>query len=72
MSRQSNSANSSGGPSALKDDDPTVQRVIDAARREGISMTPEEAKRGLQAGVKNHGQWSGLKPICGVWFGSNA
>lgn len=63
MSRQSNSASSSGGPSALKDEDPAVLKVLEAARREGISMTPEEAKRGLEAGIKKHGQWSGLKPL---------
>lgn len=63
MSRQAGSAGKTGSPSEIKEDDPRVTRMLEAARKEGISMTAEEAKRGLSAGLKQQGHWGGLKPL---------
>ncbi len=62
-SRQVGGARNSGGPTILKEDDPRITKVLEAARREGIDMTPEEAKRGLEAGMKKGSAWGGLKPL---------
>lgn len=62
-SRQSGSAGRTGSPAEIKEDDPAIKRIMDAAAREGISMTAEEAKRGLEAGIKSRGAWGGLKPL---------
>lgn len=60
MSRQAGSAGASGGPSEIKENDLRVTRLLDEARKQGIPMTVEEAKRGLEASSK---KWSGLKPL---------
>ena len=62
-SRQVGTAGKTGSPAELKDDDPRIVKILAEARKEGISMTPEEAKRGLEAGMKRGSNWGGLKPL---------
>jgi hypothetical protein len=62
-SRQAGSAGKTGSPAELKDDDPRVTKILVEARKEGIAMTAEEAKRGLEAGIKRGSNWGGLKPL---------
>lgn len=62
-SREVGAAGRSGGPVTIKEDDPAIAKVLSEARAQGITMTPEEAKRGLEAGAKRGGQWGGLKPL---------
>lgn len=63
IARQAGGAGKSGSPSSMKEDDPRVTRVVEAARREGIEMTADEARRGLEAGMKKGSNWGGLKPL---------
>ena len=58
--RNAGSANKGGEPSQMKDDDPRVQQIIAAGRREGIDITPEAAKKELARG---RGSWHRLPPL---------
>jgi hypothetical protein len=62
-SRQAGSAGKTGSPVDIKEDDPRIAKVLAEARKEGISMTADEAKRGLEAGIKRGSNWGGLKPL---------
>jgi hypothetical protein len=62
-SQQVGAAGRIGSPPELKEDDPRIAQILAEARKEGISMTAEEAKRGLEAGMKRGSNWGGLKPL---------